>query len=372
MGLTVLLTNLVLDWPSGTVVYIRDLALELKRLGHRPIVYTWLKGAVGRDLEAAGVQVVEDLWRIHDRPDVIHGHHRPLVRGALLRFPDVPAVVFCHNPTDPWDAPAPDPGIRRYFGVSELCAKRLLAVGAPAQATSVRPNFVDLPHFAPRGPLPPKPTRALVYSNYATLETDLPAIQEGVARLGIPLDVIGRGVGRPTDRPGEVLAGYDLVFAVGKSALEAMAVGAAVVLCDVPGLGPMVTSAGFPGLRARNLGLAALIDPVTPDGIERAANCYDPDDAARVRDLVRSNCGLEHAVAGLISAYEEVVAEAAADRAWVRRPANRLAVARYRIAKAPTVAFYRVFGLGPRRVPRPVRPAYRLIRAAVRRVVGVT
>ena len=45
-------------------------------------------------------------------------------------------------------------------------------------------------------------------------------------------------------RPLVTLTGdYDLVFAKARCALEAMAVGAAVVLCDTHGLGPMVTSA---------------------------------------------------------------------------------------------------------------------------------
>lgn len=377
-SLTVLLTNLVLDWPSGTVIYTRDLALELQRLGHRPIVYTWLNGQAGRELAAAGVEVMDDLWRIRVRPDVIHGHHRPLVRGALLRFPDVPAVVFCHNPSDPWDAPAPDQGIRRYFGVSELCRQRLLAMGAPADATSVRPNFVDLRKFASGPPLPRKPSRALIFNNYTTSETNLPAIREAAARAGIPLDVIGRGVGNMVDHPENILADYDLVFAVGKAALEAMAVGSAVVLCDTPGLGPMVTSENFAGLRARNFGLAALTNPVTPDRVEQAMSGYDPVDAARVRAIVRQQCGLELAAAELVAVYGQVIAEAEASRPaasngiTVRRTgSHRLAPIRYRAAKVPTVAFYRTFGLGPRRVPGPIRPAYVLARAAMRRVLGV-
>jgi hypothetical protein len=372
--LTVLLTNLTMDLPSGTVVYTRDLALELRRLGHRPIVYTWIRGAASRELESAGIEVVDGLWRIHSRPNVIHGHHRPLVRGALLRFPDVPAVVCCHNPTDPWDAPKPDPQIRRYFGVSELCAQRFVVLGAPPAATEIRPNFVDLNRFTPRPPLPERPTKALVFSNYATAETHLPAIQRAAERLGLPLDVIGRGVGRPSDHPEQLLPAYDIVFAVGKAALEAMAVGAAVVVCDRPGLGPMVTAGLFPSLRRKNFGLAALVDPVTENGIERAVALYDASEAARVRDIVRAECGLEGATAGLVAVYRRVIEEAAAAAAdgGGRQPSRRsLAIARYRISTAPTAAFYRTFGLGPRTIPAPMRPAYRLARSAVRRVLGV-
>jgi len=363
-----------MDSLSGTVVYTRDLALELRRRGHRPLVYTWLTGKISREVESAGVEVVTDLWRLKDRPDVIHGHHRPLVRGALLRFGDVPAVAFCHNPTDPWDAPAPDPRIRRYLGVSELCQRRLLDLGAPAGEVGSRPNFVDLGRFGVRGPLPARPARALAFSNNASETTFLPAVRAAADRLEIDLAVVGRESGHSVDHPEEILGEYDLVFAVGKSALEAMAVGAAVVLCDRPGLGPMVTSTSFPRLRAMNFGLAALTDPVTPDRIVEAVAGYDAADATRVRDLVRAHCGLEEATTDLVEIYWRVIAEAEADtRAGspAARADRRLAVARYRLAKRPAVAFYRAFGLGPHPVPAPFRPAYGLARSTVRRLLGV-
>lgn len=51
-----------------------------------------------------------------------------------------------------------------------------------------------------------------------------------------------------------MLGGYDLVFAKARCALEAMAVGCAVVLCDVGGLGPLVTRAQVQHLRRWNFG----------------------------------------------------------------------------------------------------------------------
>jgi glycosyltransferase involved in cell wall biosynthesis len=376
--LTVLITNLDMDWPSGTVIYTRDLALELQRQSHRPIVYTWLKGRASRQLAAAGIEVVDSLWRIRETPDVIHGHHLPLIRGAILRFPGVPTVTLCHNPTDSWSAPEPNPEISRYFGVSELCVKSLLSLGAPSERTEVRPNFVDLVRFKPRPALPPRPSRALVFSNYATAETHLPAIQDACRRLGLPVDVVGRGVGHPSYQPELILADYDLVFAVGKAALEAMAVGAAVVLCDKPGLGPMVTVAEFDRVRSLNFGLGALVEVLTPDASLRQIERYDPAEAGRVRDLVRSRCGLESATRDLVADYERAIEEAAASgvsargRDAARRSVKRsLLVCRYRVAKAPMVVFYKTMGLGPRRVPAPLKPAYRATRAVMRRLLWI-
>jgi hypothetical protein len=378
MGLTVLIANRYMGWASGTMMGTRDLALELARQGHRPIVYTWLNGHGGRALMSAGIEVVDDLWRIPVRPDVIHGNHSPLVRGALLRFPGVPAVFVCHDPTDPWSATVPMPAIRRYFGVGEVCAKRLLSMGAPAALTGIRSNCVDLDAFTPRSELPARPARALVFSNYATAQIQLPAIREACRRLDIPLDVLGRGVGNATDHPEEILGAYDLVFAVGRSALEAMAVGAAVVLCDRTSVGPMVTAAELDRLRSFNFGFGALAEPLSPEVLLRQIGRYDSADAGRVRDLVRSRCGVPAATRTLVEDYRQVIEEANAERSagegerdGERSIGRSIAVLRHRTATAALVTFYRAFGPGPRRVPAPLRAPYRATRAIIRRLVLV-
>src|SRR5690606_10549363 len=122
----------------------------------------------------------------------------------------------------------------------------------------LRPNAVDLARFRARGPLPLRPARALLFSNYAREDTHLPVVREACARAGLPRDVIGAGAGRAVAAPETILGDYDLVFAKGRSALEALAVGAAVVLCDFRGIGPMVTSANLDALRLANLGARTL------------------------------------------------------------------------------------------------------------------
>ena len=67
MSLKVLITNVFMDGLSGTVLYVRDLALELQRRGHRPAVYTWKAGKACAELEAAGVKRISlatSLYRV--------------------------------------------------------------------------------------------------------------------------------------------------------------------------------------------------------------------------------------------------------------------------------------------------------------------
>jgi hypothetical protein len=83
------------------------------------------------------------------------------------------------------------------------------------------PNAVDLKRFRTRGPLPVRPRRALVFSNYVTEGRYLDLVREVCRRAGIVLDVAGTRVGRPCDSPEELLGQYDLVFAKARCALEA-------------------------------------------------------------------------------------------------------------------------------------------------------
>ena len=48
------------------------------------------------------------------------------------------------------------------------------------------------------------------------------------------------------DRPEAILGDYDLVFAKARAAMEAMATGCAVILCDRVGAGPLVCRANLP------------------------------------------------------------------------------------------------------------------------------
>jgi hypothetical protein len=88
-------------------------------------------------------------------------------------------------------------------------------------------------------------------------------------------------------QPEELLGRYDVVFAKGRSALEAAAVGAAVVLCDALGLGPMVNSREFDAQRSLNCGARLLRDPVSVEGVVARLERYDPGDAAEVTRRLR-------------------------------------------------------------------------------------
>lgn len=310
-GFRVLITNFRLARRAGTQLYVLDLARALQQRGHRPVVYSPLGGPFSDQIRAATIPVVHDLAEVGAPPDVIHGHQHLPTLTALLAFPGVPAVMFCHG-WDGWqESPVHFPRVLRYVAVDDTCGDRLvLENGIPDDRVHVVLNFVDLERFRPRPPLPASPARALIFGNAAVKSAPyVGAIREACGAAGVPVDVIGAGWGAASDRPEERLGVYDVVFAKAKAALEAMAVGAAVILCDAQGCGGLVTTANFDRLRRLNFGRRALGERATAELIAAELARYDPADASAVARHVRESASREAVVDELVALYGAVIAE---------------------------------------------------------------
>lgn len=310
----ILITNLQLDQRTGTEVVVRDLEAGLRSRGHEVCVYTPRPGELAGEVRAAGGTVVDDLDAVPFVPDVVHGHQTIETATALAHFPTVPAVYVCHDRHHPDDAPPRVNAIRQYVSVDRNCDERVrLEAGVPVERTRIIHNAVDLDRFTPRSPLPGRPRRAAVFSNYAVRGGYVEQIRAACAARGIEVDVIGSGVGTAVRWPEEVLGEYDLVFGKGRCVLEALAVGCAVVVADAGGLGAMVTADEVAELRDWNFGGRCLQRPVTATTVGGEIDRYDPKDAARASTWVRGVAGLPEALTAYERAYGDAIAEGVAD-----------------------------------------------------------
>jgi hypothetical protein len=303
-GLHIIITNAFIENWSGSELYVRDLATELIKRGHTPIIYSPRLGKLAEELRSKSIPVVKELNSIGAEPDLIHGQHHLETMTALSHFPSTPAVFFCHGWL-PWEETPPfHPRIIQYVTVSDALHDRLVyECGIPAEKVTTILNFVDLERFRPRPPLPASPKRALVFSNQVNESNSLGVVRESCARSGMGMDVIGYGSGNPSYNPEAQLGNYDIIFARGRAALEGLAIGAAVICCDLEGAGQMVTSQNLEWLRRNNFGIRVLNRPITADILSAEIQRYDPVDALEVSRKVRATAGLAEAVDQILDVY---------------------------------------------------------------------
>jgi len=290
---------------SGSDLYTRDLALALLRRGWQPCVFTTVLGNAGEVLRRATIPVTDDISSIAAAPDVIHGHHHLETLAALARFPGVPALFVCHDGLTWHSSPPRTPRIGRYVAVDRNCRDRMMLEHGIAEVR-VLLNAVDLERFRRRTPLPPRPRRALVFSNVASPDSFAKTIEAACSDRGIALDVIGRAAKNMTDHPEEILGQYDLVFGKARCALEAAATGTAVIVCDSAGLAGMITSRDLDAMRQLNFGARLLQRPITEETVGAEIDRYDADDAAKVSDAIRATAGVDLLAEQFIELYEEL------------------------------------------------------------------
>ena len=310
----ILIANVTLAGRSGTETVVRDLALGLRHAGHVPMVYSPKLGEIASEIACAGIPVVSDLDDLPEAPDIVHGNHHVELVAALLTFRDARGLFVCHDRTAYWSAPPRMTRILRYIAVDLHCLTRLTDdYGIPVEQTGVIYNAVDTARFVERPALPPRPTRAALFSHYAGPGTHLEPVRAACDEMGLSLDVFGDRSGNPCSAPERVLAGYDVVFAKARCALEAMAVGTAVVLCDTQGLGEMVTTENLPGLRPWNFGRRTLRHALDPAAIVREIQRYDPADARAVCDDIRLYSNLSIGVRQYTDLYAQLLREPVPD-----------------------------------------------------------
>lgn len=303
--LTVLIANIYLTGRSGTEIVTREVAFALKRAGHRPIVYAGELGPIAEEIRARGIPVTDDIAAVAPEVDLIHGNHNQVTAIAAARFPNAPTLFFAHDFTAWHSAPPFLANICKYVAVDDTVAERLrFEAGIPADRIATLLNAVDIDRFAPGPPLPERPRRALAFAKNVE---HLHAVRAACERHDIMLDVAGGITGKLVTEPEILLPQYDLLFTSALSALEAMACGRAVIVCDGRGLAGMARSDNWDGWRRRNFGLGVLQGRLSPDAISAEIERYDAVDAADIARRTREEAGMSQWLDACLSLYGEAM-----------------------------------------------------------------
>jgi hypothetical protein len=260
--LRVALSNVALASHAGSELWTFDTAKYLLTCGFELIVYSPALGAVAERLRSDRINVTSSVNDVESfKPTLLHVNHfqstAPLVERLKGRLP---VINMIHGLL-------PRPGLPGYVDVDRYCcvsiqakAKIHVLTGVAWSEIATLPNFFDERRFTEISD-PTGGGKALLFSSRTPSE-QREQLRAVLSTLGIELDHIGYG-GQPTAEPERFLAAYDIIFAVGRSAIEALASGAHVVLWDSGVIGPAVTPDNFWRCVTSNFDLASNVLPWT-------------------------------------------------------------------------------------------------------------
>lgn len=296
-----------MDDYSGTTLYVKELALGLKNAGVRVEVFTFRVGVIAEELKHADILVSDSIKQL-STPDIIHAHHNITAWPLLFHFKDCPMIFWLHNRLSPLDMPPLHRNILAYMAVDHNCEERYLKEHhfAP-DSVSVIHNWVNTDRFQLKANVNAKPGKALVFSNYAREDGFLPAIRAACETLNIELQTMGRGTGTERLDPENYLGEYDIVFAKAKAAMEAMASGCAVCICDFSGLAGLVRPENYEHFRRFNFGMKLMTKAITTEGIVDACAKYEKDEVIAVANKLRKEAGFQVILAQILPLYENVI-----------------------------------------------------------------
>jgi hypothetical protein len=299
-----LLVTRALSRPAGSEIYLETVATELRQLGHEVELYSPDLGTMAGRLRAAGFVVHESLDGVRP-PDVVHAQHASTALRARARFPSVPMVYVCHSSVlDIEDVP-PMAVPQAIVVLSDIVRARVEASALGAEVDVVRLRQPVAVPFTDGGlvPIGATPTTAtLVAHRSAHVE---PVLREVCGAHGITLHTIG-GDGNRVDDLTSHLMGSDIVFAVGRSLLEAMAIGRAAFLLDDRGSGGFVTAESYPGME-RGTFAAFDPEPCTRELLTAHLRHYDPELGRLGRELVRRHHSSRVHARELVAVYQGAV-----------------------------------------------------------------
>lgn len=299
----ILFTNNTLESPAGSELVVVELAEALRARGHEVAAYSTHLGEMGERLRGHSIPVLRDPQASPFEPEVIHGQHHLDAMAALCAFPNVPALYHCHGYV-PWvERPPKHPRIHHYVGMCELISERIrIELGLNDEHVVTVPNWFDATRFRAIRRPNLQPLRALLFQRgFDRQGWHADQLQRGFERAGIMLDLdLPSGDRR---RPEVILPDYDIVLASGRSAIEAMACGCAVMPLSATSCLDFVTRDNFDLMRAQNFSPRLQTGQLCLGSITERLALYNAEATAAVTDLVRNECTLEMAATQLEALY---------------------------------------------------------------------
>lgn len=325
----ILITNSSLAYRTGTELAVTELAISLLHRGHQVVAFSSRLGEAAELLRESTIPVIDNPNHCSFVPDIIHGQHHLDAITALLAFPRTPAVYHCHGGF-PWlERPPLHPRILHYVAMCDGLANSIrVEKNLPEAMVSAVPNWVDLNRTPIRQPRASPPRRVLIFQSQLPHNRYGDAIRSAAESIGLEVTTSADWTDEQKRNPAQQLSGFDIVFAGGRSAIEAAAAGCAVICVSPESCIGWAWPENFADMRWKNFSPRQGDAKITSGQITALLAEYHAHKSDDLTELVRQECTLERATDQLVSIYDRVIVD------WKSRPPptaeeERLAVLTY-------------------------------------------
>lgn len=308
--LKILLTNHHLIDMTGSEVYSYTLAEQLAKKGNDVVVYSRYVDKTKILFDNIGIRVVENIDEIvNDKFDIAHVHHNINAMEVRNKFPELPIVFLSHGILPFLEqAPVIDPHISKYFAVSEEVKGNLLSSGICENDISVIGNMIDEIKFLPKNCINENPRNALVISGRIDSEKEN-VIRNACSMLNINLRFIGGRFGEVSQPDIKTLIEEsDIVFSLGRGAIESMMMERAVIIYDYLGGDGMVTVNNFEEIKHNNFSGRRFKKNFTVNELIHEIKKYNKSTVINIRRLAIQNFSASTLTDLLLDHYEKAIA----------------------------------------------------------------
>lgn len=252
--LKILITNHHLLDYTGSEILTFTLADYLKRNGHQITVYSKFLGSIKEWFGEKNIRVIDNLESVSTESfDVAHIHHNISAIEVRQWFPKLPFVFYSQGVLPFLEhPPLLNVNIQKYIAISEEVRNNIESFNIPPEKIEIVRNIIDSKKFSSCSPTNEIPQNVLVISGRIDQMKEQ-IIRDACREKGLNLEFVGGRFGSVDQTLlKEKIEWADIIFSLGRGAIEGMIAGRAVIIYDYLGGDGMVTDESYSEIQKYN------------------------------------------------------------------------------------------------------------------------
>ncbi len=307
--LKILLANHHLTSYTGSETLTLTLAKYLLNQGHRITIYSKYISEFHLTEIESEIRLVNNLEIIkNEKFDLAHIHHNISAYEVRHFFPSLPMIFYSQGILPFLEQPPDvDCNISRYLAISEEVEQNLIKYGVDKSKITIIRNFVDEVKFTSIIKPNESPKKALVISRKLDQEKEQ-IIKNACNTTNILVEFIGGRFGEMDQLELKMkIEESDIIFSLGRGAIESMMLGKAVIIFDYLGGDGMVTSTNYEEIRKNNFSGRRFKFPLSSKDLIKEIQKYNPLEINEIKHRVIKDYSAFKTVKLLESIYYEEI-----------------------------------------------------------------